>query len=150
MTDKRQWISMTGLLTTIAVALYMVVQMRAQTGVPPADYSNATVAEVRDAQGQIVLSGKFVPVAEEDDDIERKATLEPVGADTDAAGEAEVEIAKAAPADQEIEFAIRNVQPGAVFTFMIDGREIGTATADRRGRAELEIDVAAAAGAVAR
>jgi hypothetical protein len=60
----------------------------------------------------------------QDDEIERKATLEPAGADTDAAGEAEVEFAKAAPASQEVEFSVRNVEPGVTFTFAIDGTDV--------------------------
>ena len=45
------------------------------------------------------------------------------------------------PSTQEIEFSVRGLQAGAVFTFVIDGQEVATATADRRGRAEVEIDV---------
>ena len=89
----------------------------------------------------MVLRGQFVLADEEDDDIERKATLEPTGVDADAAGEAEVEFAKAAPAKQEIEFSVRNLQAGVAFTFVIDGIDVATATADRRGGAEVEFDV---------
>ena len=85
-----------------------------QTTAQPADYTNAVFAEVRDAQGLIVLRGQFALADEEDDDIERKATLEPTGVDADAAGEAEVEFAA-----QEVEFAARNLQAGATFTFVI-------------------------------
>jgi hypothetical protein len=143
MNFRRQWIPGIGLLVTVAVASYMVVQLQAQT----ADYSNAAFAEVRDPQGQIVLRGQFLAV-DDDDDIERKATLAQTGVDTDATGEAEVEYAKETPTLQEVEFSVRNVQPGATFTFVIDGQDVGTATADRRGRAEMEIDVSSpAAGA---
>ena len=140
MTYTRQWIAIGGLVVTVAAAAYMVAQLNAQPS-PTGDFSNATVAEVRDAQGQIVLRGEFVPIVEDDDDIERKATLAPTGIDSDAAGEAEVEIAKANPANQEIEFSVRNVEPGATFTFAIDGREIATTVADRGGRAEVELEV---------
>jgi hypothetical protein len=143
MSDKRQWIPALGLLGTVAVAVYMVVQLNAQTAPAGADFSNAAVAEVRDSQGQVILRGQFAPAADDGDDgdeIERKATLQPTGVDADAAGEAEVEIQRSAPATQEIEFSIRNVQPGAAFTFVIDGRDVATATADQRGRAEVEVD----------
>jgi hypothetical protein len=89
----------------------------------------------------VVLHGQFVLADEEDDDIERKATLQPTGVDADAAGEAEVEFANPAPTEQEIEFSVRNLQAGVAFTFVIDGVDIATATADRRGRAEVEVDV---------
>ena len=136
--STRQMIPVAGLFATVAVAAYMVVQLRAQATSPTGDFSNAAVAEVRDAQGQVVLRGQFVQIEEDDDDTERKATLEPTGVDADATGTAEVEFSKTAPADQEIEFSIRNVQPGAAFTFVIDGKDVAMATADGRGRAEVE------------
>ena len=89
--NRRQIFPVTGLLATFAIAVYMLVQLQAQDIAPAGDYSNAAVAEVRDAQGQVVLRGQFVAVDEDDDDIERKATLEATGVDADAAGTAEVE-----------------------------------------------------------
>ena len=141
MKDNVQLISVVGLLSTVAVAAYMVVQLNGQTTAPTGDYTNAVTAEVRDAQGQIVLRGQFAPVEEDDDDTERKATLEPTGVDADAAGEAEVEFAKTAPAVQEVEFAVRNLQAGATYTFVIDGNDVAAATADRRGSADVELEV---------
>jgi hypothetical protein len=141
MKDKRKAISIVGLAATIAAAVYMVVQLSGQERPPAGDFTNATTAEVRDAQGQVVLRGSFVLADEEDDDVERRATLEPTGVDADAAGEAEVEFAKAAPTKQEIEFSVRNLQAGGAFTFVIDGIDVATATVDRRGRAEMEVDV---------
>jgi hypothetical protein len=141
MKNRRQLIPIVGLVVTIAVAVYMVVQLNGQEAPAAGDFSNAATAEVRDAQGQVVLRGQFALADEEDDDIERKATLQPTGADADASGEAEVEFAKAAPAKQEVEFSVRNVQAGAAYTFVIDGVDVATATADKRGRAEVELDV---------
>ena len=141
MNNKVELIPIVGLLSTVAVASYMVVQLNGQVTVPTNDYTNAAIAEVRDAQGQVVLRGQFALADEEDDDIERKATLEPTGVDADAAGEAEVEFAKTAPAVQEVEFAVRNLQAGATFTFVIDGNDVATATADRRGGVEVELEV---------
>ena len=140
MSDTRQAIPVVGLLATFAVAAYMVVQLNGQEPVT-GDFTNAATAEVRDAQGQVVLRGLFVLADEEDDDIERSASLEPTGIDADAAGEAEVEFSKAAAAEQEIEFSVRNLEVGGMFTFVIDGIDVATATADRRGRAEVEVDV---------
>jgi hypothetical protein len=144
MKDKRQVIPAAGLVATFIAAVYMVVQLSGQTASPTGDFTNASVAEVRDAQGQVILSGQFQPVAEEeedDDDIERRAALATTGVDADAAGEAEIEFSKAAPVQQEVEFSVRNVAAGAVLTFVIDGTDVATATADRRGRAEVEVDV---------
>ncbi len=141
MKQNRQMIPVAGLLAMLALAVYMVAQVNAQTQPVTGNFTNAATAEVRDAQGQVVLRGEFQLADEEDDDVERKATLKPAGSDTDAAGEAEVEFAKASPATQEIEFSVRNVAPGTAFTFVIDGVEVGTATSDSRGRAELELEV---------
>lgn len=141
MSDKRQVIPAAGLFATIGVAAYMMVQLNGQAAQPAGDFTNAVMADVRDAQGQIVLSGQFQLVEEDDDDVERKATLAPTGIDPDAAGEAEIEYSTAAPAEQEIEFSVRNVTAGAALTFVIDGIDVATATADSRGRAEIDLDV---------
>ena len=140
MTNK-QLIPVVGLLCTVAMAGYMVAQLNGQATAPAGDYTNASVAEVRDAQGLIVLRGQFAVAEEEDDDIERKAVLEQTGVDADAAGQAEVEFPKTAPTVQEVEFAARNLQPGATFTFVIDGQDVATAAADRRGSVEVELEV---------
>jgi hypothetical protein len=140
MSDKRQLIPIAGLLATMALAVYMVVQLSGQAA-GAGNFTNAAVAEVRNAQGQVVLHGQFIMSDEEDDDIERKAALTPTGVDSDAAGEAEVEFPKAAPTTQEIEFSVRGLQAGATFTFVIDGQEVATATTDREGTAEVELDV---------
>ena len=139
MTDKRQFIPIAGLIATIALAIYMVAQLDAQTPALKGNFSNAAVAEVRDSQGQVILRGQFAAVEEDDDDIERKAMLQPSGSDTDAAGEAEVETSTNTPSEQEIEFSIRNVEPGMAYTFVIDGKDVGTATTDKRGQAEFEV-----------
>lgn len=141
MSNKRQIIPIAGLLATIAIAIYFVVQLNAQGTGPSGNLTNAAAAEVRNAQEQVVLQGQFAQADEDDDDVERKAVLKPTGIDADAAGEAEVEFARTSPAVQEVEFSISGVEAGSTWTFVIDGQEIGTATADRRGRAELEVDV---------
>ena len=140
MTDKRQLIPLAGLIATIAVAMYMVAKLDAQAPALTGNFSMAAVAEVRDSQGQVILRGQFAAVEEDDDDMERKAALTPSGRDTDASGEAEVETSRETPSQQEIEFSIRNVEPGAVYTFVIDGNDVGSATADQRGRAEFEVE----------
>ena len=141
MKDKRQMIPAVGLLAIAVAAAYMVVQLNGQTTAPSADFTNAALAEVRDAQGQAILSGPFQSADEGDDDVERKAVLAPTGIDADAAGEAEVEFSKNAPANQEVEFSIRNVSPDAAFSFVIDGTTVAEAKADGRGRVEVEVDV---------
>ena len=120
MSDTRQIIPITGLAITVAFAACMVATMHAQTTVVSGDFTNAGVAEVHDAQGQVLLRGQFnVSDEQDDDDVERKADLRPAGTDSDAAGEAEVEIPKAAPGQQEIEFSVDNLAAGTSVTFLI-------------------------------
>jgi hypothetical protein len=128
----------------------MVVQLNGQAAPPTGDFRNAQTAQVRDAQGQIVLQGPFAAPVEEDGGLERLATLSPTGVDADAAGEAEVEFAKDAATEQEIEFSVENLQPDATFTFVVDGTDITSAKTDRRGRAEVELNVRMPAAAVSR
>ena len=135
-----QWIPVGGLIATIVTAGYMVVQLHGQA-VSATDFTNAATAQVRDAQGQIVLQGDFKTAAGDDDEIEREATLAPTGADPDATGVAEIEFDKTAPSEQEIEFSARNLQPQASFTFVIDGTDVATATANQNGRVEVEMNV---------
>jgi hypothetical protein len=142
MKAKRHWIPLVGSIAAVAIAAVIVTDLYAQKA-PAGDYSKAATAEVRDAQGQVILRGQFALVdAGDEEDVERKAGLEPTGIDPDAAGEAEVEVSKEHAAEQEIELAIRNVQASAAFTFVIDGKEIATITADRRGRADVDLEVA--------
>ena len=140
--------------TLIAFAmLVLVAPLGAQAPQQPAsaDFTNAQLAEVRNAQGQVVLSGKFVVSEEDDDDIERKAPLAPTNFDPDATGEAEVEFSGAGnERQQEVEFSAKNLQPGGVYTFIIDGKVFATVTADSRGRATIERDVPLPAGTGAR
>ena len=147
MSDKRQWIPLGGLLATMAIVIYTVVQIHAQeTGAVTGDFTNAAVAEVRDAKGQVLLRGNFAPVEEADDDIERKAVLATAGVDPDAEGEAEVEFAKSAPTEQEVEFEVSNLEPGSRVTFVIDGRDVATVVTDKDGVADFEGDIKMNAG----
>ena len=139
--DKRQMIPAAGLLATLVASVYMIVQLNGQSRQPTADLTNAALAEVRDPQGQVILSGQFQLREEEDDDVERKASLAPTGVDADAHGEAEIEFSRSAPAEQEVEFSVENIAAGTVLTFVIDGTHVATATVDQRGRAEVELDV---------
>ena len=140
MGETRQLIPAAGLVSTILAGAYMVVQLDGQAAVPPQDFSQAATAEVRD-RGQVLLRGEFVLQDEKDDDVERKAVLQPTGADPDAAGDAEVEYSPSKPATHEVEFAVRNVAPGTTLTFLIDGVTVGTATVNRQGRAEIDLNI---------
>jgi hypothetical protein len=129
------------LIAAVLTAAGTAVQLHAQTVPVTGDFTNAAVAEVRNELGQVVLSGQFQRVDEDDDDVERKAVLATAGGDADARGEAEIEFTRNAPVEQEVEFSVRNLPPNVAFTFAIDGTAVGVATTDARGHAEFEISV---------
>src|SRR5688572_29297862 len=118
MSSIHKMIPIAGLVALIGVAGYMVVDTGAQATNVTGNFTNAAMAEIRDAQGRTVLQGQFAVNGEDDDDIERKAALKPTGSDADAAGEAEVEWPKAG-GPQEIEFTATGLDPGAKFTCVI-------------------------------
>jgi hypothetical protein len=124
----------------IAVTGYAVARFNRPQAVQSADFRNAATAEIRDSTGKVVLHGTFMLVEEEDDDIERKAALAPT-AGGEVMGEAEVEFATEMPADQEVEFAARGLTVGALYTLIVDGREIASVAADPRGRIGIELNV---------
>jgi hypothetical protein len=141
MIDRGQTLPVAGLLATIIAATYLVVQLHAQP-TEPIDLRNVATAELRDAQGQVVLSGPFRLDDEDDaDEVERKAALQPTGSDPDASGVAEVEFVRERPVEQEVEFSGRNLQPGASYTLVLDGRDVITGVARRDGDLDLERDV---------
>jgi hypothetical protein len=144
MIKRHQMLPAAGLLATIVAPAYMVLQLNAQEpAAEPIDLRNVTTAEIRDAQGQVVLSGQFMLDDGDDaEDVERKAALQPTGADADASGVAEVEFAKQNPVDQEVEFSGRNLQAGARYTLVLDGRDVIAGVAEGDGELELETDVA--------
>jgi hypothetical protein len=140
-------------IVIIVVGAYMSTRLSAQT--PPVqepfDFSNAVYAEVRDDRGQAILRGQFTTSNTDATDIERKATLKPTDIDTDASGEAEIEVSGSGDTRrQEVEFEVRNLQPGAAYIFVIDGRDVATVTTDNRGWAEYERDAPLPAGSARR
>ena len=145
----RKTISLAALATAIAAASVLGIYLNAQGGPQlQADFTNAAVAEVRNAQGAVVLRGDFIRNDEDDDDIERKAVLKAAGPDADATGDAEVEFPKTAVVVQEIEFSVKNLTPGATYTFVIDGKTVTTAKTGKDGSANVDLDVKMPAGGV--
>lgn len=101
MRTPSQLIPLGGLLATIAAAAYAVVQLSGQAQAPTGDFTNAATAQVRDARGQIVLQGDFMPPVEEDGGLERRATLAATGVDTDASGAQRSSLPRAARANRK-------------------------------------------------
>ena len=143
-----QFIPIAGLLATIAGAGYMVTRAHAQNGVQPVDLRTAMSAELLDAQGRAVLRGSFMLDDDHDtEDIERKATLTASDSGVRASGVAEVEFARQAPVEQEVEFSGERLQPNASYRLIIDGREVLTGVAERDGDLELERKIPVPGGA---
>lgn len=144
MKNPVQKIAIGGLLATMLVAGIMVVQLRGQAGTQIAgDFRNAAVAEIRDAQGAVLLKGTFAVAAQDANDegeVERKAPLV-AAAGGSLAGEAEVEYQTDAPATQEVEFTVIGLTAGTAVTLVIDGTTVTSATADKNGKAEAEVEV---------
>ena len=144
MRNQGQSLPVAGLAATILAAAYMVVQLHGQGSAiaESVDLRNAATAELRDAQGQVVLSGSFMAGEEDDaEDIERTAALQSSGTGTQASGVAEVEFAREMPVEQEVEFDGRNLQPGARYTLVVDGHDVLAGVAGRNGTLELERNV---------
>jgi hypothetical protein len=139
--STREALPFVAIVIAIVAMGYIAVRFNAQEAtLQPADFRNAARAEIRDGDGAVVLSGTFMLVEEEDDDIERKAALTaaPGG---DILGEAEVEFATEMPVDQEVEFAARGLAAGVTYTLVVDEQDVATVAADERGRIAVELDV---------
>ena len=146
MNRKVQTFSLAGLIAIIAASSIAVVRLSGeQTGSITGDFRNATVAEVHDGQGHVLLRGSFAPVDTDDEgEVERLAPLKPASAEVKGSGEAEVEYQADAPGEQEVEFTVSGLTVGTEVFLVIDGQRVGTAKADKRGRISVELAAKAA------
>jgi hypothetical protein len=142
MTTQMDRVGAAGLAITIAVAVGMVIHLSGQASQVSGDFRNAVTAEVRDAQGGVLLRGTFAAVpGDSDNEVERQATLASAEAGGTAAGNAEVEFEKSRPDVQEVEFNVTGLRAGTALTLVIDGHRVITATANGKGEAEAEVNV---------
>ena len=145
METRMDKIGAAGLAATIAVAIGMVVHLSGQPAQLDADFRSPVTAEVRDAQGMVMLRGTFGPDGgDSDTEVERRAALTSVEARGTAAGDAEVEYQVSNPHLQEVEFKVKGVPARSVLTLVIDGTAAVSATANDNGEAEAEVTVAVA------
>ena len=105
------------------------------------DLRAVKLVEIKDADGQVVLSGSFDSTGERNGEIERKAILTGTGIDADAKGEAEIEISKESDAftEQELEVSVENLATLTAFKLFVDGQEVAVFNTDVRGDAEIEM-----------
>jgi len=99
------------------------------------------LVEIRDAGGQVVLSGTLTNATEKDGDIEGKVTLTATNIDADAIGEAEVEVStkKNGTVVKEMEVEVSKLTPTTTYNLFVDGQQAASLTTDHRGAAELEL-----------
>jgi hypothetical protein len=97
--------------------------------------------EIRDASGQVILTGSFSDTTDIGGEKERFAQLSATGLDADAKGAAEIEIKTraGATAEQELEITVERLAAVATYKVFIDGQEVMSFTTDARGEAELEM-----------
>lgn len=146
MTRKVHILSIVALIGVAVAASVAVAEMNGeQSRAIAGDFRNAAVAEVHDAQGQVLMRGSFAPVDTDDEgEVERLAPLTPIVAQLTAKGEAEVEYQTDDPTDQEVELTLSGLAAGSQIAFVIDGTTVGSAKADERGRVNIEVAVKAA------
>jgi hypothetical protein len=126
----------------VALAMVRSAGQEIKQPLPPSLDNLAAIklVEIRDAGGQIILSGNFSITTAKDGDIEAESPLIATAVDADAAGEAEIEVAtRNGSVEKELEVEVRNLDPGATFKLFIDGRQEAVITTDFRGAAELEM-----------
>lgn len=104
------------------------------------DLGSATVVEIRNANGAVVLSGEFRSRVDSLGNTEKDAELKNQRGD-EVIGEVEIELP--APGRDhvrpELEVDVINLQPRQVHTVVINDRIVGTFTTDDRGSADLEL-----------
>jgi hypothetical protein len=135
---------LTALLIGGGVASALLVDTLDAQGVAlPADtpdLSNASLVEVKDGSGLVVLAGQLNEIPEDDDDVERKAELRGSGISAGATGFAEVEVTKTNnQIDQEVELSVSKLAAGATYSVLVDGKQLGTFQTNKDGNAEIEL-----------
>jgi hypothetical protein len=135
-----------GLVLTIGYAGIRVARSDAEEvkhALPAALGSLAEVkrVEVKDADGQVVLSGDFGGSKVGGKEIERKAALAGTSLAPEARGKAEIEFsAEGSGADErELEMKVERLAAGATFRLFVDGQEVASFVTNHRGEAEVEL-----------
>jgi hypothetical protein len=141
---------------SLTAMLYAVPQKtKAPLPASVADLHNAKLIEVKDAAGNLVLSGTFAAASDDDEDgdiddvdkddeedeFELTATLTGgTNASRVPRGRAEIEIERDnKTTKQEIYLKVENVAALAKLTLWIDGRQISTFTTNKKGEANLTL-----------
>lgn len=96
--------------------------------------------EIKDASGQLILSGNFGTPTQSAKEIERETVLTATSVMPKARGVAEVEIStdNASFTEQELELSVKHLSAGTKFFLFVDGQEVASFTTNHQGKAELE------------
>ena len=105
------------------------------------DLAGAKLVEIKDAAGQVVLSGNFALENKQDGDVEGKALLTGTGINATARGEAEFEVStnKTGGTERELEVSVSKLAPATTYSMFINGQQVATFSTNQRGAAELEM-----------
>ena len=124
----------------VAVNLWAAPNIAEVTVTALADLSNATVVEIREDGGRVVLSGEFRSRVDALSNIEKDADLGDRQGNS-VIGEVELEIP--APGREhrrpELEVDIIHLAPRTRYTVVIDDRVVGTFLTDDRGSVDFEL-----------
>jgi hypothetical protein len=138
----RRRLPVIGLIFVCLGAAYAVAQSRPDpTAIPAAIGDLATVvqAQVRAADGTVVLAGQFGEATLDGRETERTATLTAT-AGSGATGTAEIElVTRDGKVERELELEADGLTPNTAYSFVIDQQTAATFTTDARGSTELEL-----------
>jgi hypothetical protein len=143
--QTKKLFSLAGLIFLFAFAAISVVSSGVQEvkQALPASLSNLAgvqTVEVKDAEGRVILSGKFGSAKQSAKELERQTALTATDVMPKAKGVAEIEISNdtASFTEQELELSVKHLSAGTKFYLFIDGQEVASFTTNHQGKAELE------------
>ena len=138
----RRRLPVIGLIVVCLGAAYAVAQSAPRPSVIPAaigDLATAVQAEVRGADGQVVLAGQFGEASLDGNETERSARLTAT-AGSQATGTAEIElVTRGNTIERELELEADGLAANTSYTFVIDQQTAATFTTDARGSVEIEL-----------
>jgi hypothetical protein len=143
--QAKKLFSLIGLIALFGFAAIKVVSSDVQEIKQPlpagiGNLAEAKTVEVKDAGGQLILSGAFGSPKQGRKEIERETVLTATNVMPKARGVAEVEISTDNPSfvEQELELSVKYLSAGSRYFLFVDGQEVASFTTNHRGRAELE------------
>jgi hypothetical protein len=99
---------------------------------------NAKTIQIKDHNGQVLLSGTFGPEDSDKDDSELEALLTGTGSKAKGRAEIEYEQKNNAITKQELDLELEGLAASANVTIVIDGKDLRSITVDKSGDADLK------------